>query len=104
MFQMFVIMAFSFSLKLLISFVSEVDFNSFKALTAPKPILTLGTGNNLASRLKSCFISILIEFFSPPGWANLCSNDTTISFIFHTKETDKSLCLKKDQSWFSNSL
>ena len=48
-------MAFTFFLKLV---ASKIDLNFFKALAAPKPILTLDASNKVTSSLKSCFRSL----------------------------------------------
>ena len=57
-------------------------------MPALKPILALDTGMKLASRLKPCYISALIECSSAIGWATIHSNDKTVSFSLPYKKTD----------------
>lgn len=79
-----------FFLKLFISIASKVDFNCIKAMTIMKLLLTLDADNELASRLKSCFNSFMIQFSSTTVRTTFFSNGTIASFSFSYKKTYKS--------------
>lgn len=77
-------MVFAFLIRLFNFVTPKDDFNFYKALEL---ILTLDN-NNLAPRIKSCFIR--------PGYTSLYSNGIT-SFSFSDKHVIKFFLLKKDQ-------
>lgn len=95
----FLIMAFVFFLKLLISVASKADHPNLSCFQKhwqhQKTHTNSCAGNKLVSRLKSCFTGFLIELSTTNDWATLCSNDVTASFSFSYKKKIKIFLFEK---------